>query len=59
MQLPANFDSVTVDGVITDWLCSLREFSVEALLVLGPDPFGGQDDRLVLALHPPLLLQAA
>lgn len=59
MELPANFDSVSVDGVVTDWLCSLREFAVEALLVLGPDPFGGQDDRLVLALHPPMLLQAA
>ena len=59
MQLPANFDSVSVDGIVSDWLSSLREFAVEALLVLGPDPFGGQDDRLVLALHPPLLLQAA
>ncbi len=59
MPLPANFDSVSLDGVISDWLCALREFSVEALLVLGPDPFGGQDDRLVLALHPPRLLEAA
>src|SRR5665811_244059 len=39
MQLPANFDSVSVDSVMSDWLCALREFSVEALLVLGPDPF--------------------
>jgi LuxR family transcriptional regulator, quorum-sensing system regulator SolR len=59
MPLPANFDSVSLDGVISDWLCALREFSVESLLVLGPDPFGGQDDRLVLALHPPRLLEAA
>lgn len=59
MQLPANFDSVSVDSVISDWLCALREFSVEALLVLGPDPFAGHDDRLVLALHPPRLLDAA
>ena len=59
MHLPANFDSVTLDGVIGDWMCALREFSVEALLVLGPDPFAGQDERLVLALHPPRLLDAA
>ncbi len=59
MPLPANFDSVTLDGVITDWLSALQEFSVEALLVLGPDPFAGKDNRLVLALHPPRLLEAA
>jgi LuxR family quorum-sensing system transcriptional regulator SolR len=59
MQVPANFDSVSVDGVISDWLCALREFSVEALMVLGPDPFAGHEDRLVLALHPPRLLDAA
>ena len=59
MQLPANFDSVSVDSVIGDWLCALREFSVEAIMVLGPDPFGGQEDRVVLALHPPRLLDAA
>lgn len=59
MVLPANFDSVSLDGVLDDWLCGLREFSVEALMVLGPDPFGGQDDRLVLAIHPPRLLDAA
>ena len=59
MSLPANFDSVSVDEVVSDWLCGLREYSVEALMVLGPDPFGGQDDRLVLALHPPRLLGAA
>lgn len=59
MALPANFDSVDVDGVVGDWLMALREFSVEAIVVLGPDPFGGQEDRLVLALHPPRLLEAA
>lgn len=59
MSLPANVDRVSVDGVIDDWLCALREFSVEALLVLGPDPFAGHDDRLVLALHPPRLRDAA
>ena len=59
MLLPANFDSVSLDGVISDWLSALREFSVEALMVLGPDPFAGQEDRLVLAIHPPRLLDAA
>jgi LuxR family transcriptional regulator, quorum-sensing system regulator SolR len=59
MPLPANFDSVTLDGIISDWLAALREFSVEALVVLGPDPLAGQDNRLVLALHPPRLLEAA
>ena len=59
MQLPANFDSVSLDGVINDWMSGLREFSVESVLVLGPDPFAGQEERLVLALHPPRLLDAA
>ena len=59
MPLPANFDSVILDGVISDWLAALGEFSVEALVVLGPDPFAGRSERLVLALHPPRLLEAA
>lgn len=59
MLLPANFDSVSLDAVISDWMCALREFSVEALMVLGPDPLGGEAARLVLALHPPRLLDAA
>lgn len=59
MALPANFDSVMLDGVISDWLSALSEFAVEALVVLGPDPFAGRGNRLVLALHPPRLLDAA
>jgi LuxR family transcriptional regulator, quorum-sensing system regulator SolR len=59
MHAPANFDSVFLDGILGDWLCALREFSVEALVVLGPDPFADQESRLVLALHPPRLLEAA
>jgi LuxR family quorum-sensing system transcriptional regulator SolR len=59
MHLPANFDSVSVDGILDDWLGALSEFSVEAVVVLGPDPFAGQEDRLVLAVHPPRLLDAA
>ncbi|MDQ3060487.1 MAG: helix-turn-helix transcriptional regulator [Pseudomonadota bacterium] len=59
MQLPVNFDSAAVSDIMNDWLCSLRELSVESLMVLGPDPFAGQQVRLVLALHPPRLLEAA
>ena len=59
MQLPANFDSVHLDGIMSDWLSALGEFSVEAVVVLGPDPFASQESRLVLALHPPRLLEAA
>ena len=35
MLLPANFDSVSLDGVMSDWLCALREFSVEANINYG------------------------
>lgn len=59
MTLPVNFDSPAVSEIMSDWLAALREFSVESLMVLGPDPFAGQDVRLVLALHPPRLLEAA
>ena len=59
IQLPANFDSIKLDSVICDWICALHEFYVEALIVLGPNPFAGKDDRVVLALHPPRLLEAA
>ena len=44
---------------MSDWLSCLREFSVEALMVLGPDPFAAEERRLVLALHAPRLLEAA
>ncbi|MBC5764786.1 helix-turn-helix domain-containing protein [Ramlibacter sp. GTP1] len=59
MHLPVNFDSVSLDGLLSDWLSALREFSVEAVVVLGPDPFGGVEDRQVVAVHPPLLADAA
>lgn len=59
MHTPVNFDSPGVAEVLNDWLCALQEFSVEALMVLGPDPFADQDVRQVLALHPPRLLEAA
>lgn len=59
MQLPVNFDSVSLDGILSDWVGALREFSVEAVAVLGPDPFGTAEDRQVVAVHPPLMAEAA
>lgn len=59
MTLPVNFDSVGLDGILADWLAALREQGVEAVLVLGPDPLGGRDQRDVLAVHPPRLLGPA
>jgi LuxR family transcriptional regulator, quorum-sensing system regulator SolR len=59
MGIPVNFDSVSLDGILSDWVAALREFSVEAVVVLGPDPFGGSDDRQVVAAHPPLVAEAA
>jgi LuxR family transcriptional regulator, quorum-sensing system regulator SolR len=59
MQLPVNFDSLGLDGLLSDWVLALREFSVEAVVVLGPDPFGGPGDRHVVAVHPPLVADAA
>ncbi len=59
MQLPVNFDSVSLDGLLSDWVGALREFSVEAVAVLGPDPFGSSEDRHVVAVHPPLVADAA
>ncbi len=53
MGEPVNFDSINLDSILTDWLTSLREHAVEAVAVLGPDPFGGFDDRQVLCVHPP------
>ncbi|RYF15935.1 MAG: LuxR family transcriptional regulator [Comamonadaceae bacterium] len=59
MGIPVNFDSVSLDGILSDWVAALREFSVEAVVVLGPDPFGGPDDRQVVAAHPPVVAEAA
>ena len=59
MATPVNFDSVSLDGILSDWVAALREFSVEAVAVLGPDPFGGSEDRQVVAVHPPMLAEAA
>ena len=59
MQLPVNFDSVSLDGLLSDWVSDLRELSVEAVAVLGPNPFGGTEDRQVVAVHPPIVADAA
>jgi DNA-binding CsgD family transcriptional regulator len=59
MHPPVNFDSVTLDAMLSDWLRAMGEFTVEAVVVLGPDPFADADQRLVLALHPPRLIEGA
>ncbi|MBP6652425.1 MAG: LuxR family transcriptional regulator, partial [Xylophilus sp.] len=59
MQPPANFDSINLDGILSDWVAVLRGHSVEAVVVLGPDPFGGIEDREVVAVHPPVVADAA
>ena len=59
LGVPVNFDSVSLDGILSDWVGALREFSVEAVVVIGPDPFGGAEDRQVVAVHPPVLAEAA
>ena len=59
MGIPVNFDSVGLDGILSDWLAALREFSVEAVVILGPDPFGSSEDRQVVAVHPPVVAEAA
>lgn len=58
LGVPVNFDSVSLDGILSDWVAALREFSVEAVVVLGPDPFGTSEDRQVVAVHPPVLADA-
>lgn len=50
MADPVNFDSP--EAILAEWLASLSEFAVTAVAVLGPDPFGSGEDRLVAAVHP-------
>lgn len=59
MTLPVNFDSVSLDSILADWVCALHDQGVESVLVLGPTPTGSRDEREVLAVHPPRLLSAA
>jgi LuxR family quorum-sensing system transcriptional regulator SolR len=59
MKRPVNFDSITLDNMLADWLSALRDYAVEAVVVLGPDPFGQRQDRLAAAVYPPRLLEPA
>ena len=59
MTLPVNFDNLGVDAVLADWVAALSDQGVESVVVLGPNPLAGRDDREVLAVHPPRLLGAA
>ena len=59
MKPPVNFDSIPLDGLLSDWVSVLRGYSVEAVVILGPDPFGGVEDREVVAVHPPIVADAA
>ena len=59
MTLPVNFDSIGVDAILADWVRALQDSGLDAVLVLGPNPMGGRDEREVLAVHPPRLLGAA
>ena len=59
MGEPVNFYSVSLDGILSEWLDTLREFAVDAVAVLGPDPLGGVDDRQVVCVHPPTVADVA
>lgn len=52
MVIPVNFDSVDLDTVLSEWLGNSRDFPAQAVAILGPDPFGGIDDRQLVAVHP-------
>ena len=59
MEKPSNFDSTTISELLSDWIWSLKDHDVRALVVLGPDPFGDASQRLVLAVYPESALSAA
>ena len=52
MSAPVDGGHLRLDGILGDWMAALREFAVEAIAVLGPDRFGGTDDRQALCVHP-------
>ena len=56
---PVNFDSVVLDALLNEWLGMQGEHPAGAMAVLDPNPFGKPGQRLVLAVHPPRLLDAA
>ncbi|KQP12632.1 helix-turn-helix transcriptional regulator [Pseudorhodoferax sp. Leaf267] len=51
-RLPARTYSASLIDLMGDWFRSLAHAGVRGLVVLGPDLFGGAQDRLVLAAHP-------
>lgn len=55
MHSPANFDNLTLDGLLVDWLGALRPNCVEAIVVLGPAVTGTAKERWVHAVYPPKL----
>ncbi len=59
MQSPANFDNLTLDGLMVDWLNALKPYSVDALVVLGPAVTGTPQQRWVHAVYPPRLQDVA
>jgi DNA-binding CsgD family transcriptional regulator len=59
MRSSSNPDSVELDTVLRDWVRALQEHAVQAVAVLGPNPFGSRDDRDVVAVHPGSVLTAA
>ncbi len=59
MTIPANFDSVKLDGLISDWLGALKTEAVEAAIVLGPNLQSDKGSRIVQVVHPPRLLSLA
>jgi DNA-binding CsgD family transcriptional regulator len=59
MHSPANFDSLVLDGFLVDWLGALKSYSVESLIILGPSIFGAVQERSVLAVYPPKLLEVS
>jgi DNA-binding CsgD family transcriptional regulator len=56
---PVKSDSAELMDLLADWLRALREFSVEAVVILGPDPFGRMEDRQVVATAPATFAEAA
>ena len=59
MAAPVNFDNGQIDEILVDWLDALREQAVDAIVVLGPNPRVEEDLRMVVAVHPPRLQEAA
>jgi LuxR family transcriptional regulator, quorum-sensing system regulator SolR len=57
---PINFDSETLDGLLSDWLNELAPYGVGGVVILAPalNP-DGQVAASVAAVHPPYLLGAA